>query len=195
VGSNPITDVAKAAGAKWKGLTDAERFPYEEKFKVKMKEYATAVAAYRVANPEASKDDEEDEADESESEDSDERREAKRLRKLKRLRRKDKTIPRKPSKGGFGVFCAESRAEIKASLPAGSNSMTDVMKVAGAKWKSLTDAERHTYTEKYAAQKAAYAVAWAAYKEAHPEAEEEGRLRKKEKRTKEEGGRRRRGRR
>merc|ERR1712039_826356 len=34
-GSNPITDVAKAAGAKWKQLTDAQKKPYESKFAAK----------------------------------------------------------------------------------------------------------------------------------------------------------------
>merc|ERR1712125_70976 len=119
---------------------------------------------------------EEEEDDESESEDSDERREAKRLRKLKRLRRKDKTIPRKPT-SVYSVFCDEHRAEMMQSLPAGANKMSGVAKVASARWKALTAAEKFPYEEKFEAQKAAYAVAWAAYKEAHPEAEEAGRLR------------------
>merc|ERR1712194_975665 len=49
-GSNPISDVAKAAGARWKALSESEKKPYEEKFVEKMKEFRTAMEAYKASN-------------------------------------------------------------------------------------------------------------------------------------------------
>eukprot|EP00931_Biecheleriopsis_adriatica_P023467 TRINITY_DN1480_c0_g1_i2.p1 TRINITY_DN1480_c0_g1~~TRINITY_DN1480_c0_g1_i2.p1 ORF type:complete len:294 (+),score=102.89 TRINITY_DN1480_c0_g1_i2:65-946(+) len=49
-GSNATTDVAKAAGARWKALSEEEKKPYEEKYAAKMKDFQTAMEAYKAAN-------------------------------------------------------------------------------------------------------------------------------------------------
>merc|ERR1712019_290354 len=59
-------DVAKAAGAKWKALTDAQKKPYEEKFAAKMKEYSSAMEKYKASKADAEEDNEEDEEEEEE---------------------------------------------------------------------------------------------------------------------------------
>merc|ERR1719361_1626992 len=41
-GSNATTDVSKAAGAQWQGLSGEEQKPYQEKFAQKMEEYKVA---------------------------------------------------------------------------------------------------------------------------------------------------------
>merc|ERR1712048_624208 len=62
-GSNPIADVAKSAGSRWKALSEADKKPYEEKFAAKMKEYQVAMEAYK-----ASKADEDDNGEEEQEE-------------------------------------------------------------------------------------------------------------------------------
>jgi len=47
-----ITDVTKAAGARWKALTDAQRKPYEDKYHAKNEEYKKAMEEYKASHPE-----------------------------------------------------------------------------------------------------------------------------------------------
>merc|ERR1712187_920041 len=79
-GSNPITDVAKAAGARWKALTDAQKKPYESKFVSKMKEYTAAMEEYKASKAEGNEEDEEEEDEEEEEEE--EKPAAKKARRL-----------------------------------------------------------------------------------------------------------------
>lgn len=44
-----MTDVPKAAAARWKSLSEAEKEIYEEKYKVKQEEYKSALAEYKAA--------------------------------------------------------------------------------------------------------------------------------------------------
>jgi len=60
-----ITDVAKAAGAQFKALSDAAKKPYQERFIQKQIEYKKAMDEYKASHPDAASDDEED-ADENE---------------------------------------------------------------------------------------------------------------------------------
>lgn len=68
---------------------------------------------------------------------------------------KDPNAPKKPAPAFF-LWFNDNRAEIAASLPAGSNKGTDVSKAAGVRWKTLAAAERQSYEEKYADAKAEY---------------------------------------
>jgi len=52
-----ITDVAKAAGEKWKALSEEARKPFEAEFVQKMEEYKKAMGEYRLAHPEESSED------------------------------------------------------------------------------------------------------------------------------------------
>jgi hypothetical protein len=64
-----ITDVAKAAGAQWKALPDAQRVPYEKEYQKKMEEYLAAMEEYKKNLPEdAEEEDEEEDEDEEEEE-------------------------------------------------------------------------------------------------------------------------------
>merc|ERR1712217_637050 len=67
-GSNQTTDVAKAAGAQWKALTDAQKKPYESKFASKMKEYTAAMEEYKASKAEGNEENEEEDEDEEEEE-------------------------------------------------------------------------------------------------------------------------------
>merc|ERR1712007_401676 len=52
-----ITDVAKAAGEKWRVLSEEDRKPFEAEFAQKMEEYKKAMGEYRLAHPEESNED------------------------------------------------------------------------------------------------------------------------------------------
>jgi len=52
-----MVDVAKAAGVKWKELSEAAKQPYETKYQAKMAEYKTAVETYKAAGGGAVEDD------------------------------------------------------------------------------------------------------------------------------------------
>merc|ERR1711934_708662 len=71
-GSNQTTDVAKAAGAQWKALSDAEKKPFNDKFLKKQEEYQAAFAEYKKNLPEDAEEDEEEEEDNDEEEEEEE---------------------------------------------------------------------------------------------------------------------------
>ena len=60
-----ITDVAKAAGAKWKALSDKDKKPYEDKYQKKMGEYKVAIEEYKKNNGGAEVEEEEEEEEEA----------------------------------------------------------------------------------------------------------------------------------
>eukprot|EP00931_Biecheleriopsis_adriatica_P104690 TRINITY_DN7932_c0_g1_i2.p1 TRINITY_DN7932_c0_g1~~TRINITY_DN7932_c0_g1_i2.p1 ORF type:complete len:716 (-),score=110.58 TRINITY_DN7932_c0_g1_i2:162-2309(-) len=47
-GSNPHTDAAEAAGARWTALTEAQRKPYVDEFAARLVEYSAAMKAYNA---------------------------------------------------------------------------------------------------------------------------------------------------
>merc|ERR1711977_288331 len=67
-GSNQTTDVAKAAGAQWKALSDAEKKPFNDKFLKRQEEYQAAFAEYKKNLPEGAEEDEEEEDNDEEEE-------------------------------------------------------------------------------------------------------------------------------
>jgi len=42
-----VTDISKAAGAKWKALSEKEQKPYQEKYQKKNEEYKAAMEEYK----------------------------------------------------------------------------------------------------------------------------------------------------
>jgi len=63
--------------------------------------------------------------------------------------------PKKPVGGSYGVFLAEKRSEIKASLPEGSK-ITEVSKKAGELFKALGAADKKRYEDTYVKVNAQY---------------------------------------
>jgi len=76
-----------------------------------------------------------------------------------RKRKADKDAPKKPPQGGYGMFLSEHRARIGGPLPAGSNVVSEVAKIANVQWKALPSEERRPYEEKYAEKMKAYQAA------------------------------------
>merc|ERR1712070_953270 len=100
------------------------------------------------------------------------RREKRKLKEGKK--EKDPNKPKAPAGGAYGVFLAENRAKIVASLPK-DHKITDVSKAAGEEWKALSDADKKPYQDKYAIKSEEYKKAMEEYKANAKEAlEEEG---------------------
>jgi len=75
-----MTDVGKAAGEKWRALSDAAKKPYQDKFLKKQEEYKAALAEYKKNLPEDEEEDD-DEEDEDEEEEEEEEPAPKKVRK------------------------------------------------------------------------------------------------------------------
>jgi hypothetical protein len=98
----------------------------------------------------------------------------KKAKKFKK-RPKDKKAPKKPQTAYF-VFCNAKRNEIKASLE--NPTMAAVSKKMGEMWGALDAEGRAPYQKINEEQKAAYAEAWAKYKETEAYREHQEKLEK-----------------
>merc|ERR1712070_944542 len=77
-----MTDVGKAAGEKWRALSDAAKKPHQDKFLKKQGEYKAALAEYKKNLPEdEEEDDDEEDEDEEEEEEEEEEPAPKKVRK------------------------------------------------------------------------------------------------------------------
>merc|ERR1712113_1100798 len=81
-------------------------------------------------------------------------------------KKKDPNAPKKPAGGAYGVFLAENREKILKSLPT-DHKMVDVAKAAGAQFKSLSEAAKKPYEEKYQKLAAQWKIAMEEYKKTH----------------------------
>merc|ERR1712099_168143 len=68
-----MVDIAKAAGAQWKALSDAVKKPYEVKFKAKQAEFVKAMEEYKKAHPDVANEQEDDDEEEGEEEEQQEK--------------------------------------------------------------------------------------------------------------------------
>jgi len=146
----PVSAVVQMASKAWKELSDAEKKPYEEKYVTAKAKFEEDMAAFLEAGGEK----------------------AKTVRKDKKEKTKavkDPNKPKKPAGGAYAVFLAENRAKITESLPAGSNPITDVAKVAGAQWKALSEAQRQPYEATFAKKTEEYKKAMEEYTPPAPE--------------------------
>jgi len=148
LGTGKGSDVAKKGGEMWKATGEDERKPYEEKAAKLKAEYGAALQAFKVDGGVVARKSKKD--------------------KPEKTAKKDPDAPKRPVGGGYGVYLAEHREEIKQSLPA-DHKITDVSKAAGAKWKALPETEKEQYQVKYTEKKAGYAKAMEEYTALHPE--------------------------
>jgi len=150
----PISAVTQMAGEAWGKMTDAQKAPYMKKYEGAKVQFDKDMKAFIAQGGEVTKG-------------------VRALRSEKRKakdgkKKKDPNAPKKPSGGGYGVFLAENRAKITQSLPAG-HKMTDVAKAAGEQWKSLSEAQKKPYNDKFLKKQEEYQAAFAEYKKNLPE--------------------------
>lgn len=149
----PVSAVSKMGGGKWKGLSDAQRVPYQKKYEEKKAKFEKDMAAFLAAGGVKQK---------GATALRSEKRKAKEGKK-----KKDPNAPKQPAGGGYGVFFSENRESITKSLPAG-HKMTDVGKAGGEKWRSMSEAQKKPYVDKFEKKREAYKAALAEYKKTLP---------------------------
>jgi len=72
--------------------------------------------------------------------------------------------PKKPAGGAFGRFMTQKRPDFQQQCP--GQAVGVIMKLAGATWKALSDAEKAPYQTAFVAAQAKYATDFAAFIEA-----------------------------
>ncbi|CAE8623589.1 unnamed protein product [Polarella glacialis] len=147
-----MSEVAKAAGVEWKGMTPAAKASYEKKATQEKAAYVKALAEFKKAGGTVA------------GRKSKKTKEGKEGKKVK-----DLNAPKKPVGGAYGVFLAAKREEIKASLPAGS-AVSEVAKKAGEMWKAITGSVKAGYQAVFVEKAKAYKAASELYQKNKPAA-------------------------
>jgi len=132
--------VAKVAGERWKQLSADESEPFEERAAKARAEYKQAMADFLAQGGV---------------------RRVQRHVSAKGKRGLKQPAPKKPWGGAYGVFFAEQREAIGATLPEESNAkagFTALQKEAARRWKEMTAAERQPYRERHVAMLAEHAA-------------------------------------
>lgn len=146
--------VSKLAGEEWKKLSDAEKVPYQKKFEQAKAQYEKDMKAFLAAGGTKA---------------LGARAQATQKRKLKdgdggkgKRGKADPNKPKKPAGGAYGCFLNKNRQDFIKQLL--GQPVTAVSKLAGSKWKAMSEAEKKPFEVEYQAKKAAYEEALKAYK-------------------------------
>ena len=144
----PVSEVSKLGGSTWKAMSEADKAPYQKKFEDAKAKYAKDFAAFIAAGGVKKKG-------------TVALRAEKRKAKAAKQAKKDPLKPKKPAGGAYGCFLAKHRpAFIKECL---GQPVTVVTKLASAKWKALSEAERAPFEEEYETKRKAYFEAMKSY--------------------------------
>jgi len=152
-GSNSGPAVGKVAGAKWKGMTDAQKAPYEKKASNSKAQYEKDVKAFEAAGGVMGK-------RRQEKADAKKEKAGKRARKAE----KDPNKPKKPQ-SAYWLWLGENRAAL--AKEAGAGGVTAVAKLGGEKWKGLAESVKAPFEKKAAELKKAYEKAMEEYKKSN----------------------------
>ena len=77
---------------------------------------------------------------------------------------KDKEAPKKPVGGAYGIYFNENRVEITKEAPGlGYEGFGAAAKVASSRWKSMSEADKQLYQDKFLAKQEEYKSAMASY--------------------------------
>jgi len=142
--------VAQLAGQRWKAMTDAQKKPFDEKYKKAKEKFDKDMAAFEAAGGEKAP------------------RKRKADKEGKGKKKKDPNAPKKPAGGAYGRFLNKNRPAFTEQCK--GQSITAVSKLAGAKWKALSAAEKEPFEKEYQIAQAAYTKAMEAYKKSNPTA-------------------------
>jgi hypothetical protein len=110
IGSSKIPEVARKAAEKWKALATADKKTYEDRAAQLKAEYDEAMRTFKEEGGVVV-------------------RKSKKDKSSKKIK-KDLNAPKRPAGGGYGVYLAENREEIKKVMPA-DHKITDLAKVGG----------------------------------------------------------------
>jgi len=145
--------ISTLAGESWKKLTEAEKAPYQKEYEAVKSKFDTDMAAFLNAGGEKAKGARALAAEKRKGQDDPKA-------KAKRARKEDPNRPKKPTGGGYGCFLSKHRDAFQKECP---GSVAGVAKLAGARWKALSEADKKPFEEEYARKKAAYDEAMKSY--------------------------------
>jgi len=148
----PITAVTKLAGERFKALGDAEKAQFQDKFQKAMEQYKKDMEAFLAAGGEKK-------APKRKAQEAEE--------DAKKRQKKDPNAPKKPVGGAYGCFLAANRATFEKTCQ--GKPVTEISKMAGEQWKTLSAEEKKPYEDEYETKKTAYVEAMKTY--IPPEAE------------------------
>lgn len=145
-GLKGFSAVSKVASQAWKELSDADKAPYEVKFK----EAQAAYGAYKKSDGFVAP----------------VKKEKKGKRGKDGKKKKDPEAPKKPVGGAYGIFSAEKRAEFTKAVEAkGEKGFGPVARMTSEAWKALSAEEKNPYQEKFAKAQGEHKAAFGAYRE------------------------------
>eukprot|EP00927_Polykrikos_kofoidii_P018797 TRINITY_DN1875_c0_g1_i1.p2 TRINITY_DN1875_c0_g1~~TRINITY_DN1875_c0_g1_i1.p2 ORF type:complete len:224 (-),score=69.40 TRINITY_DN1875_c0_g1_i1:202-819(-) len=144
--------VSVVASAAWKKLTDAQKKPYDAKFEQAKAKFEKDMEAFLAAGGTKTLG--------SRALKTQKRKEKEEGGGRRKRAKKDPNRPKKPAGGAFGVFLNKNRAVFQKECP---GDMTGVTKLASAKWKAMSDAEKAPYEAEYQVKKKAFEEAMKSY--------------------------------
>merc|ERR1719324_1531878 len=145
--------VSQLAGEAWKKLSEAEKAPYQKQYEAAKSKFDIDMAAFLKAGGEKEKG-ARALATEKRKMNEDPAFKAKRAKKM------DPNRPKKPTGGGYGCYLSKHRAALQKECP---GSVSGVAKLAGSRWKALSDKDKAAYDQEYKEKKAAYDEAMKSY--------------------------------
>ncbi|XP_006648516.1 high mobility group B protein 13-like [Oryza brachyantha] len=177
-----VPEIGRITGEEWKGMTEAEKAPYEEAARKQKEEYQKQMEAYRQRKEEEAASQEKEEEEQKEVM----KQEALQLLKKKekadniikktkeqRQRKKkgaggaaaaDPNRPKKPA-SSFLLFSREARRQLAEERPGVASSTLNAL--VAVKWKEMGEAERQAWNGRAAEVMAAYKSEMEEYTKAH----------------------------
>ncbi|TVU33320.1 hypothetical protein EJB05_25130 [Eragrostis curvula] len=172
-----VTEIGKITGEEWKGMTEAQKAPYEKVAKKQKEEYLKQMEVYKQKKTE--------EAATLEKEEEEQKKILKQealqllkkkektdniIKKTKEQRQKKKqenTDPNRPKKpaSSFILFSKEVRKQLHVERPGTNN--TTMNALISVKWKELSGEEKQMWNDKAAESMAAYKKELDEYTKAH----------------------------
>jgi len=142
----PATAVVKLASERFKALGEAEKAEYQEKYSKAVEQYNKDMEAFLAAGGEKA---------------AVKRKGKKGEEGAAKKRKKDPEAPKKPAGGGYGCYLAKHRAEFQEQTK--GQGITAVAKLAGEKWRQLSEEEKKPFEEEFTTKMEAYKAAMKDY--------------------------------
>ena len=144
----PVSEVYKFGGSTWKAMSEADKAPYQTKYEDAKAKYAKDFAAFIAAGGVKTKG-------------TMALRAEKRKARAAKQAKKDPLKPKEPVGGAHSCFVTKHRTA--STKECQGQLVTVVAKLASAKWKALSEAERAPFQEEYVTKRKAYFEAMKSY--------------------------------
>lgn len=136
----PVTAVVKLASERFKALDEDARKAYETKYKEAVAQYTKDMEAFLAAGGQKKAIKRKSDGDDDD--------------KASKKAKKDANAPKKPAGGAYGCYLAKHREAFTKECE--GQSITAVAKLAGQRWKEVSEAEKKVFEEEFAAKMAKY---------------------------------------